>query len=97
MFAAYLGGLDALVFTGGIGFHCVRIRRMVCEGLGFLNVKAEDEDSENKPPGEKTLEHRAYRCVSRSPQGVSVWVIRTDEESVIADHIRGLLGSFYRR
>jgi len=70
---AVLGGLDALVFTAGIGENSPVIRQRICQRLGWLGIEIEPEVNERgrgriSPPG-------------RSP---SVWVIPTDEESVIA-------------
>ena len=46
-YAAVLGGVDLVVFTGGIGEHSAAIRRQVCEPLGFLNLSSGEEDSPN--------------------------------------------------
>ena len=42
-FAAALGGLDTLVFTGGIGENAPTVRARICEGLGFLGVEIDDK------------------------------------------------------
>jgi acetate kinase len=41
-YAALLGGIDLLVFTGGIGEHSAEIRKRICEGLGFLGLREGD-------------------------------------------------------
>ena len=41
-YAALLGGIDLLVFAGGIGEHSTEVRRRVCSGLGFLGLNADD-------------------------------------------------------
>lgn len=78
--AACLGGLDALVFTGGIGENAASIRQQVCQRLGFLGVMLDAEKNVDGP-GE----------MGSGP--VRVLVIRTDEEQVIARavarHVRG--------
>ena len=81
-FAAVLGGVDTLVFSGGIGENAAPLRRRICEGLGFLGIRI--DDAANDAHAERI-----------SPAGgtVTVRVIRTDEESVIAAQTRQLLKS----
>jgi acetate kinase len=71
-FAAALGGLDTLVFSAGIGEHVPIIRKRICEGLGFLGVRINDERNDANAP------------VISEPGGVVVRVIPTDEELMIA-------------
>ena len=78
--AAALGGLDALVFTGGIGERAPEIRLRICREAGWLGVRL-DQDANS----------RGGPCISRSGSGVSVWVIPTNEELMIAMHTRRLL------
>jgi acetate kinase len=79
-FAAALGGLDTLVFSGGIGENSPVVRARICEGLQFLGVHI-DADRNAGPPGPIS-----------SPTGdVAVHVIRTDEAHVIARDVRDLL------
>jgi acetate kinase len=78
--AAALGGLDALIFTAGIGENSPLIRRRVCQGLAWLNLNIEEEKNEQN----------ATR-LSIDGQTPSVWVIPTDEESVIATHTLRLI------
>ncbi|HTN43218.1 MAG TPA: acetate/propionate family kinase [Nitrospiria bacterium] len=80
--AAALGGLDALVFTGGIGEHAVSIRERVCREAGWLGLELDMEANEKGGP-----------CISRKGSRVTAWVIPTDEELMIAQHIRRLIGS----
>ena len=70
-FAAALGGLDALVFAGGIGENSARVRQGICAGLQHLGVQLDDSLNERNAPRISTGR-------------VAVRVIRTDEESVIA-------------
>lgn len=72
---AGLGGLDALVFTAGIGENSPVIRKRICEGLGWMGIKIDPDANE-----------RGRGCISPSGQSPSVWVIPTDEEAVIAAH-----------
>jgi acetate kinase len=72
-FAAALGGLDTLVFSGGIGENAPEVRRRICEGLGFLGIElALDRNAANAS------------LISNDENRVAVRVIRTDEESMIA-------------
>ncbi|WP_022723073.1 acetate/propionate family kinase [Rhodopseudomonas sp. B29] len=74
--AAALGGLDALVFTGGIGEHAPEIRKRVCDLAGWLGI---------------TLDAAANAAgaarISIPESKVSVWVIPTDEDLMIARHV----------
>jgi acetate kinase len=72
-FAAALGGLDTLVFAGGIGENCPVIRTRICDGLGFLGIELnETRNGENAA------------VISPEAGRVAVRVIRTDEELMIA-------------
>ncbi len=72
-FAAALGGLDTLVFAGGVGENNAAIRTRICEGLGFLGIELHDaRNAENGP------------VISTQTGRVTVRVIRTDEELMIA-------------
>ncbi len=73
--AAALGGLDALVFTGGIGEHQAEIRARVCAAAAWLGVELDAPANESGGPR-----------ISREGLPVSAWVIPTDEELVIARH-----------
>jgi acetate kinase len=72
-FAAVLGGLDTLVFAGGIGENAPVIRARICEGLGFLGVELNEPRNAETAPVISTQTHR-----------VTVRVIHTDEELMIA-------------
>ncbi len=80
-FAAALGGLDTLVFAGGIGENCPSIRARICEGLGFLGIELnEAKNTENAP-------------VISAPNGrATVRIIRTNEERMIARSVSRVLG-----
>jgi acetate kinase len=80
--ATTLGGLDGIVFTGGIGEHQPRIRGAVCHHLAWLGVAADDaENSKN-----------ATR-IDAAGSKIAVFVIPTDEEQVIADETWSLLAA----
>ena len=80
MLAAALQGLDAFVFTAGIGENSVRIRARIAEQLAWLGVTL--DEAENARHG---------RLISRSGSRIPVYVIPTDEELMIAQHTLSLL------
>jgi acetate kinase len=80
MLAAALQGLDACVFTAGIGENSVRIRARIADQLGWLGVTL--DEAENS---------RHARLISRSDSRIPVYVIPTDEELMIAQHTLSLL------
>jgi acetate kinase len=84
--AAVLGGVDALVFTAGIGEHSVEIRRRICEASSWLGVQL--DSSANADHGPR---------ISTSSSRVSAWVVPTNEELMIARHTGALLGISGRR
>lgn len=79
-YAAALGGLDTLVFSGGIGENASAIRTGICKGLAFLGISLDKE--QNSENGD---------VISSSDSRVTVRVIRTDEEWMIAKTLCGLL------
>jgi acetate kinase len=79
--AATLGGVDALVFTAGIGENSPEIRRRVCEASAWLGVEIDADANENQSS-----------TISTSQSKVSVRVIPTNEELMIALHTGDLLG-----
>jgi acetate kinase len=82
--AAALGGIDALVFTAGIGEHDPIVRARTIAGLGFLGLTLDDEA--NAGHG------RANGGRISPPHATArVWVIPTNEEQVIARHLRAVL------
>lgn len=81
-YIATLGGLDALIFTAGIGENAPRIRSNICENLGFIGIQL-DEARNQSDTLEKTI-HDA-----NSP--VHILVIPTDEELMIARDTVGLI------
>ena len=80
-FAAALGGVDTLVFAGGIGENSAVARQRICAGLGFLGIElSEDRNARNAP------------LISTDAGRVAVRVIRTDEELMIARSVKRVLG-----
>jgi acetate kinase len=80
-FAAALGGLDTLVFAGGIGENAPVVRARICDGLGFLGIKLDEGRNANSAP-----------LISPDTGQVAVRVIRTDEEFMIAKTVCHVLG-----
>jgi acetate kinase len=80
-FAAALGGLDTIVFAGGIGENAAPVRARVCEGLGHLGVALSEA---------RNAVHASVISVDSSP--TTVRVIHTDEELMIARSVSRVLG-----
>jgi len=80
-FAAALGGLDTLVFAGGIGENAPVVRARICAGLGFLGIELEEK---RNAANEGVISAAAGR--------IAVRVIRTDEELTIARSVCRVLG-----
>lgn len=78
--AAALGGLDALVFTAGIGEHAAPIRQRVCDIASWIGVHVDQEANKNNSS-----------CISLPGSRVSAWIIPTDEDLMIARHTAKLL------
>lgn len=79
-YAAVLGGLDTLVFTGGIGEHSAVVREQVCHQLAFLGIALDSEANQ-----------RNSAVLSQKTSPIRVQVIPADEDGRIADHVRSLL------
>jgi acetate kinase len=79
-FAAVLGGIDTLVFTGGIGERAAAVRAETCRGLEHLGIRIDRERNERHDP-----------IVSPSGGSCTVRIVRTDEDRMIARHTRALL------
>ena len=80
-FAAALGGLDTLVFAAGIGENAPRVRRRICDRLGFLGIELNQKRNAKNAP-----------LISPESGRVKVRVIRTDEELMIARSVTRVLG-----
>jgi acetate kinase len=84
--AAVLGGVDALVFTAGIGENSPEIRRRICEASAWIGVDLDPAANERKDAR-----------ISRQGSRVSAWVIPTNEELMIARHTGVVLGLIQAR
>src|SRR5918997_2737456 len=78
--AAALGGVDALVFTGGIGEHSATVRERVCEGLEFPGIRIDTDRNAAHSP-----------VISSDDAAVTVRVVPTDEDLMVARHTRRLI------
>lgn len=83
-YAAALGGLDCLVFTAGVGENSASMRARICEGLEFLGVKLDSE--KNNTRGKEAI-------ISADDSKVTVWVIPTNEELMIAQDTAALVNA----
>jgi acetate kinase len=79
--AAALGGIDGLVFTAGIGENSPEIRRRICEASAWLGIELDQQANAAK-----------HSRISQARSAVSVWMIPTNEELMIARHTGRLLG-----
>ena len=79
-YAAVLGGVETIVFTGGIGEHAAPVRQRICDGLQFLGVRI--DTARNEANGD---------IISAAGASVTVRVVATDEEIVIARHVAQVL------
>jgi acetate kinase len=79
-FAAALGGIDTLIFAGGIGENAPTVRGRICDGLDFLGIELDQKrNAENAS------------VISQDLGPVKVWVIHTDEELMIAKSVANVL------
>ena len=79
--AAVLGGIDAIVFTAGIGENSPEIRSRICAASAWLGIDLDEDANRAKQPQ-----------ISRKESRVSAWVVPTNEELIIARHTGLLLG-----
>lgn len=79
--AVALDGIDALVFTAGIGEHAAPVRAAICHHLAWLGLVLDGAANQRHGP-----------CISQADSPVSAWVIPTNEEGVIAHHAWVLTG-----
>ncbi len=86
-YSAAMGGLDAIVFTAGIGENTPIIRALACEGLEYLGVEFDTEVNENVPRPISTT------CLSKETSKVKVYLIPTNEELVIASDTAEIVGN----
>lgn len=81
-YTASMGGVDAIVFTGGVGENGSEVRKLICERLAYMGIELDEEA--NKQRG-KTIE------ISKADSKVRVFVIPTNEELVIAQDTKHLI------
>jgi acetate kinase len=81
-FAAALGGLDTLVFAGGIGENSPEVRARICRGLEFIGIELDRDRNQSNEP-----------VISKAGGSVVVRVIRTDEEIQIAKAVRNVMAA----
>jgi acetate kinase len=79
-YCAALGGLDLLVFTGGIGEHAAVVRQRICDGLDFIGIRLDASCNESNAP-----------VISASDSRVKVRVVKTNEDLSIVRHVRSVL------
>ena len=80
-YAAVLGGLDLLIFAGGIGEHAPAVRKRICEGLDFLGIRLDS-----------TANDTNAALISAGDSHVRVRVLKTNEDLMIVRHVVSLLG-----
>jgi acetate kinase len=82
-FLPILGGLDTLVFTGGIGEHSAAVRSAVCEGFEFLGWKLDGAQNESSP---------VDRDIATASSAVRILVVQTQEDWAIARECGRIVG-----
>jgi acetate kinase len=75
-YTAVLNGLDALVFTAGVGENDVLLRSRACQSLSFFGIELDEEKNQRRTPG--------LRDISRAESRVRILVVPTNEELEIA-------------
>ena len=78
-FAAVLGGIDVLVFTGGIGEHSASLRRQITRGLEFLGIEL------------SSMNESAHHDCLIGSGSVETWVIKADEERIMAREVKRMM------
>jgi len=84
-YLAVLGGVDAILFGGGVGENAVTIRESILTGLEWAGIKL--DTSENK------LTKEGERCINSSESKVEIWVIPVDESLILAESAVKMLGN----
>lgn len=83
-YTVVLGHVDAVIFTGGVGEHAVRVREMVCEGLEE-SIRLKIDKEKNKKPS------TIARSIEHSESHIKVWIIPTNEELEIAKQVEEVI------
>ena len=79
MYIAYMQGVDALVFTGGIGLNCTIIRERICEHFDYLRIKLDPEKNRGK--------------ISIPESSIEIWTLEANEELIVARQAREVLSA----
>ncbi|MBS0297115.1 MAG: acetate/propionate family kinase [Proteobacteria bacterium] len=79
--AMTLGGLDGVVFTGGVGEHAAPVRSMICERLQWLGARIDEPANTSRREG----------SIAAAGSRLGLWVVPTDEERVVAGDLARLL------
>ncbi|HEY6142098.1 MAG TPA: acetate kinase, partial [Flavobacterium sp.] len=82
-YAAALNGLDAIIFTAGIGENSAPIRKLVCTDMEFFGIELDDTKNETRSKG--------IREINTPQSKAKILVVPTDEEIEIANQVYGLL------
>jgi acetate kinase len=77
---AVLGGVDSIVFSGGMGENAPKIRKRILSGLEFLGIDVDDSSN-----------NQGAECISTTTSSVGIHVIHTDENRVIMQQVAGIL------
>lgn len=84
-YAAVLEGIDAIIFSGGIGEHIAEVREHICSGLQFLGIEIDATKNKNNDT-----------VISSDAGKVTVYVIKTNEELMIAKYVCGMLNTTFK-
>ncbi|MGE0108580.1 MAG: acetate/propionate family kinase [Bdellovibrionales bacterium] len=79
-----MGGVDAIVFTGGMGENAAPVREQILSALEWMGIKFDQDLNNNLPHGQETK-------ISTSDSKAEIWVVPTNEEIIIAGHSRNIL------
>jgi acetate kinase len=85
-YAAAMGGLDAVIFTAGIGENAVEIRQNICEGLEFMGIELDKEKNKSK---------ESEKFINTENSKVKILVIPTNEELLIARDTLEIVSGLY--
>lgn len=78
---ANMGGLDAVIFTGGIGENSSLIRAKICENMGWLDTQIDSFENN------KIIDEKDYLQINIPESKVDLWAMKTNEELMIAKHV----------
>ena len=86
-YIAALGGLDSLIFTGGIGENDSKIRQKICENFEFMNLKLDKNLNSQNIYNNYNYNNNYYNIISKKDSKISIFVIKSNEELSIAHSI----------